>query len=97
MSLLPWASDCTRILRNVCRMRLREGQREILLDELPRHIDQRASEPSTEEYVDRLAMRDWVWTALSELPEALRVTAMLRYFGSYASYGEISAILGVPV
>ena len=85
------------ILRNVCRMRLREGQREMLLDELPRHIDQRGSEPSTEEYVDRLAMRDWVWTALSELTENLRVTAMLRYFGSYASYEEISAILGVPV
>ncbi len=32
-----------------------------------------------------------------ELPETLRVTAMLRYFGSYASYEEISAILGVPV
>jgi RNA polymerase sigma-70 factor (ECF subfamily) len=38
-----------------------------------------------------------VWTALSELPEALRVTAMLRYFGSHASYEEIGAILGVPV
>src|SRR5215204_1893278 len=85
------------VLRNVCRMRLREGQGEILLDELPRHIDQRISEPSTEESVDRLAMRDWVWTALSELTEALRVTAMLRYFGSYASYEEISTILGVPV
>ncbi len=42
-------------------------------------------------------MREWVWTALSELPEVLRVTAMLRYFGSYSSYEEISAILGVPV
>ncbi len=42
-------------------------------------------------------MREWVWTALSELPEALQVTAMLRYFGSYASYEEIAAILGVPV
>jgi RNA polymerase sigma-70 factor (ECF subfamily) len=44
-----------------------------------------------------LALRDWVLTALSELPEPLRVTAMLRYFGSYASYEEISVILGVPV
>jgi RNA polymerase sigma factor (sigma-70 family) len=85
------------VLRNVCRMHLREGQGEILLDELPRHIDQRISEPSPEESVDRLAMRDWVWTALAALTETLRVTAMLRYFGSYASYEEIATILGVPV
>jgi hypothetical protein len=38
-----------------------------------------------------------VWAALYELPEVLRVTAMLRYFGSYSSYEEISAVLGVPV
>ena len=25
------------------------------------------------------------------------MTAMLRYFGSYSSYAEISAVLGVPV
>jgi RNA polymerase sigma factor (sigma-70 family) len=54
-------------------------------------------ESSAEETIDRLAMREWVWTALARLPETLRVTAMLRYFGSYSSYEEISAILGVPV
>jgi RNA polymerase sigma-70 factor (ECF subfamily) len=55
------------------------------------------SEITAEASIDRLAMREWVWTALSELPEVLRVTAMLRYFGTYASYEEIAAILGVPV
>jgi len=85
------------VLRNVCRMRLREGQGEILSDELPRYAERSSPEPSPEEAIDRLAMRDWVWTALARLPESLRVTAMLRYFGSYASYEEISAILGVPV
>src|SRR5215207_278946 len=85
------------ILRNVCRMRLREGQGEILFDELPQNVEHRSFEPSAEESIDRLAMRDWVWTALSELTETLRVTAMLRYFGSYASYEEISAILSMPV
>lgn len=85
------------ILRNVCRMRLRAGQGELLFDEVPHHIERRSSEPSAEEAIDRLAMREWVWTALSELSETLRVTAMLRYFGSYASYEEISTILGVPV
>ncbi len=78
-------------------MRLREGQGEILFDELPRCVEERAREPSAEESIDRLALRDWVRTALATLPETLRVTAMLRYFGSYSSYEEISAILGVPV
>jgi RNA polymerase sigma-70 factor (ECF subfamily) len=85
------------VLRNVCLMRLRAGQGEIFFDEMHRHVEGDPSEPSTEASIDRLAMREWVWTALSELPEALQVTAMLRYFGSYASYEEIAAILGVPV
>lgn len=84
------------ILRNVCRMRLREGQGEILFDDLPDYVEKASLEPSAEQAIERLAMREWVWTALGELPETLRVTAMLRYFGSYASYEEISAILGVP-
>lgn len=85
------------VLRNICYTRLRAGQGEILADELVRYADQRSSEASAEESIDRLAMREWVWTALSELPEVLRVTAMLRYFGSHASYEEIAAILGVPI
>ena len=85
------------VLRNVCRMRLREGQGEILSDELPRYAERSSLEPSPEEAIDRLVMRDWVWTALATLPEVLRVTAMLRYFGGHASYEEISAILDVPV
>ena len=85
------------ILRNVCYMWLRKGHGEALFDEFPRHIELDLLESSAEETIDRLALRDWVWTALSELPEPLRVTAMLRYFGAYASYEEISAILGVPI
>jgi RNA polymerase sigma factor (sigma-70 family) len=85
------------VLRNVCRMRLRATQGEILFDEPPRYVDRRNPESSAEEYIDRLAMRDWVWTALATLPETLRVTAMLRYFGNYTSYAEIAAILGIPV
>ena len=85
------------VLRNVCLTRLRAAQGEILSEGMHRHVEQRSLELSAEEAIDRLAMRDWVWTALSELSEALRVTAMLRHFGSYSSYEEISAILGVPV
>ncbi len=84
------------ILRNVCWMWLRT-QGEVLLAEPAAGLEQWPSEPSAEEAIDRLALREWVWTAFSELSEDLRVTAMLRYFGSYSSYEEISAILGVPV
>ncbi len=85
------------VLRNVCLMRLRAGQGEVLSDEMQPHGQEPSSEISVEESIDLLAMREWVWTALGELPEALRVTAMLRYFGSHCSYEEIAAILGVPV
>src|SRR5215210_6123729 len=84
------------ILRNVCLMRLREHRGEVSLDGLSIGLG-KDSEPSAEESIDRLAMRDWVWTALGELPQPLRVTAMLRYFGRYSSYEAISAILDVPI
>lgn len=85
------------ILRNVCLMRLRERRGEIPLDELSLRFKGEPTEASAEQYIDRMATREWVWAALSELPESLCVTAMLRYFGSYPSYQEISAILDVPV
>lgn len=85
------------VLHNVCVTRFRKDHSELVSDEVARYVELRSPEPSAEEAIDRLAMREWVWTALSELSEVLRVTAMLRYFGSYASYEEISAILDVPV
>lgn len=85
------------ILRNVCLRRLRERRGEILFEERSPRVEERFFESSAEEYIDRMALREWVWAALYELPEVLRVTAMLRYFGSYSSYEEISAVLDVPV
>lgn len=89
------------ILRNVCLRRLRERkQGEILFEEeLPRGVGSGLLlESSVEEAIDRLAMREWVWSALGRLPEDLQVTAMLRYFGGQcSSYEEISATLGVPM
>ena len=84
------------ITRNVCLMQIRAG-RKAHVGEPHAHPDSALFEPSPEEVIDQLALREWVWTALSELPEALRITAILRYFGSYPSYEEISAIMGVPV
>jgi RNA polymerase sigma factor (sigma-70 family) len=86
------------ILRNVCLRRLRERQGEIPFEELPRSsFGSGFLESSVEEAIDRQAMREWVWSALGELPENLQVTAMLRYFGGHSSYEEISATLGVPM
>jgi RNA polymerase sigma factor (sigma-70 family) len=50
-----------------------------------------------EQAVDRLAVRDWVWSALEQLSEPLRLTAMLRYFSHASSYEEMAAICGVPI
>lgn len=85
------------IMRNDCLMRLRAVRGEVLLAEPAADLEHGPSEPSPEGAIDRLALRDWVWTAISELSEDLRVTIMLRYFGSYTSYEEIAAVLGVPV
>ena len=86
------------ILHNVCLMQLREARGEVPFEQLSgEELTKDLFEPSAEEYIDRLAMREWVWTALGELPEPLRVTAMLRYFASYSSYEKISTILDVPI
>jgi RNA polymerase sigma factor (sigma-70 family) len=85
------------ILRNVCLRQLRERRDEIHFDESVAPPENSPSDTPAEEAIDRLAMREWVWSALYELPEALRVTAMLRYFGCFSSYEEISTVLDVPV
>lgn len=73
------------ILRNVCLRQLRERRDEILFDEVAL-LEKISFEPSAEESIDRLVMREWVWSALYELPEALRITSMLRDFCSFCSY-----------
>ncbi len=87
------------IVRNVCLMRLRERrQGEIHFERPERDVESAFLESSVEEAIDRLAMREWVWSALGRLPEDLQLTAALRYFSSHSSsYEEISAILGVPM
>ena len=82
-------------VHSLCLSRLRRDHAELPLDELAPPAAPAREAP--EAAIDRLAMRDWVWTAIAELSEPLRVVAMLRYFGSYDSYEEIAAICGVPV
>lgn len=85
------------VTRHVCLESLRKMPETLPLDDLPVARVLRSPEPSLEERIDQLALKDWVWAAVSVLPETLRVTAMLRYFGSRPSYEEIAAVLGVPV
>ncbi|MEV6008064.1 sigma-70 family RNA polymerase sigma factor [Streptomyces sp. NPDC051976] len=86
----------TRVQRNVCLMRCRAA-RETPVDDVSAELDRSRPVSSAEECVERLALRDWVWRALGELAEPLRVTVMLRHFGRQHSYQEIAAITGVPL
>jgi len=80
------------VVRRACMQHERRRRNgELLTDSL---LDER---PGPEDRIDRLELRDWIWGALQRLPEPLRVSAMLRYFGSYDSYDEVATILGVPI
>lgn len=84
------------VTRNLCYSRLRRHRPGLSLDGELGGMSDLPHVPSPEEAIDRLALRDWVWAALADLPEPLRVTAMLRYFSSCTSYEQIAALLGVP-
>src|SRR3982750_3542821 len=68
------------VLRRWCLEHQRRRRGEIVTHSIPDVVDDR---PTVEEQIERLELRDWIWTALERLPEPLRVSAMLRYFGSY--------------
>ena len=82
------------VLRRACLQHRRRHRAEVLTDSFPDVVDTRGG---PEERIERLELRDWVRGELEHLPQPLRVTVMLRYFGSYDSYEEVAAILGVPV
>lgn len=83
------------IVRNVCRMYLREA-RPLSLDARP-GTDPVAALDDPEEALDRIGLKDWVWKALEQLPESLRMTVMLRHFGRFPAYEQISELLAIPV
>jgi RNA polymerase sigma-70 factor (ECF subfamily) len=82
------------VLRRACLQNRRRWRGELLTESLPDMLDE---SPSVEDRIEQMELRDWIWGALQRLPDALRVTAMLRYFGSYDSYDEVAAILGTPI
>jgi RNA polymerase sigma-70 factor (ECF subfamily) len=79
------------IMRSVCAMELRRPARRVMAGELDRDV------PSAQDAVEQLALRDWVWAALEDLPEPLRLVTMLRFFGPGHSYAAIAQLCGVPV
>lgn len=87
----PWLR---MIVRNRCRMLLRGTVPVRPLGALhPADPD-----PGPEELLDRHAMRDWVWEAVEELPETLRLPLVLRHFTEgVTAYDRIAQVCGVPV
>ncbi|MFC5219784.1 sigma-70 family RNA polymerase sigma factor [Streptomyces coerulescens] len=88
------------IVRNSCRMRLRAGRETPGLEGLD-HLYARDHGPAypshPERVVDQHAMRDWIWDAVEQLPEQLRLVLMLRHFSGITSYREIAHACEIPV
>ncbi|MEU1181486.1 sigma-70 family RNA polymerase sigma factor [Streptomyces sp. NPDC005820] len=94
------------IVRNSSRMRLRAGRETPGLDGLD-FLQTHGIGPSCDAYppyfshpervVDQHAMRDWIWDALEQLPEPLRLVLLLRHFSGITSYQEIAHACEIPV
>ena len=82
--------------RDVSLMELRRSRRELLVAELPVGTEADAL-LAYDEDVERHALRDWLWSALDDLPEGQRLVVMLRHFGRERCYEEIAEICAVPV
>ncbi|BCB74672.1 hypothetical protein GCM10022251_74710 [Phytohabitans flavus] len=83
------------VVRNICWPRLRARHAAPLgwFDEaeLP------SREPSPEELLEKEATREWLWRALADLSEPLRLVTLLRYFSGVSSYEQIATPCGIPV
>ena len=78
------------VMRSVCAMELRRPAHRVTGAELDSDI------PAAQDAAEQLALRDWVWAALEDLPEPLRLVTLLRFFGRSHSYAEIAQLCGVP-
>lgn len=90
----PWLHA---VVRRCCLQelrRVRSSPRAVALD-----AGAAVADPAADvvQELERAELGEWVWAALAELPEAMRVAAMLRFFGSWPAYEEIAAVLGVPI
>jgi RNA polymerase sigma factor (sigma-70 family) len=85
------------ILRSRCLMQHRRNRLKVGGPEAERHLRDIPDEERIETGIQSRELRNWVWAALQHLPETQRAAVLLRYFGSFDTYEEISVVLGVPV
>jgi RNA polymerase sigma-70 factor, ECF subfamily len=76
------------VLRNVCLAELRRPE----IAPVPE-----PAADAVDAAIDRLAVSEWVWTALERLSEPLRTPLVLRYFSGASSYEAIAGVCDVPV
>jgi RNA polymerase sigma-70 factor (ECF subfamily) len=88
----PWLK---MIVRNCCRMHVRANLPVPVADRLPSPRLSVAADPAL--LMEDHAARDWVWHAVEQLSEPLRVVTLLRYFTGVRTYDQIGAICGIPV
>ena len=82
------------IVANGCRARLRRPSAETT-DHFPDMPG--TAVDSAEQILERIAVRDWVRTALDGLPPSLRTVVLLRYFSNASAYRTIAELCDVPV
>ncbi|MFJ4626448.1 RNA polymerase sigma factor [Streptomyces sp. NPDC088847] len=82
------------VVRNAARLVLRESAAVRQVSELPLP----SAHLGPEQWLERNALRDWVWEALAELSPVLRTPLVLRYFATgITSYERIAEVCGTPV
>jgi RNA polymerase sigma factor (sigma-70 family) len=88
----PWLK---MIVRNCCRMHVRANLPVPVADPLPVPSVAEAADPAV--LLEDHAARDWVWHAVEQLSEPLRLVTLLRYFTGVTTYEQIGAVCGIPV
>ncbi|WP_217560962.1 RNA polymerase sigma factor, partial [Streptomyces sp. GbtcB6] len=84
------------------RMIVRNGSRSVLrYSALVQPVEELAApsqDAGPEQWLERNAVRDWLWAALEELSPVLRMPLVLRYFTAEdASYELIALACGIPL
>lgn len=83
------------VVRNVCRKQYRSPADLPLGGGLAAVLE--SPEPDPAQLLEQHALRDWVWHAIEDLSQPLRLVVMLRYFSGVTTYQDIAQACGVPV
>lgn len=87
----PWLR---MVVRNGARSLLRGTVATAPVDDLVL----RAADTGPERWLERNALRDWIWEAVEQLSPALRLPLVLRHFTTgVSSYDQIASACGLPV